>query len=324
MGKIKGKLHYLAAGNNCWLTDARRTPGIIEWVDYERAVFRWRILDFEDAGNYWLLPAERVADFLFAEEVESIPSPLLSQLEGAIAELSEPLVVVPKASAFAKTQKEIEAKAQAARSWLICNSSYIGEGTKPNLSSRKGPDALAADLLAYCDHYGIRALEEKTATALVLNPSSGEWIKGMEFVLAQMGLAKFTSTQFRTEGVFSGMGSHENRRNYLLERLGFVRALFRLLDLSQVALYRGMATERPWSYKERNLLSFTFSLEVAQEFADFQKEGKLKHSYLVKTTIPCEELFMTFLETEAMNEQYAEAEALVLTKASGSERTLWW
>ena len=324
MEKIKGKLEYLTPGNSCWLTDARRTPGIIEWVDYERAIFRWRILEFEDAGNHWLLPAERAADFLFDESVESIPSPLLSQLQNAIEVLSEPLIVVPKVSAFENTQKEIEAKAVTAHSWLIANSSYIGEGFKPDLSLRKGPKALAADFMAYCDNCGVRTIEEKTAKALVLNPSSGEWIKGMEFVLAQMGLAKFESTQFRTEGVLAGMGSPENRKSYLLQRLGFVRALFRLLELGQVTLYRGMATEQPWSHKERNFLSYSFSLAVAQEFANFQRDAQLQHSYLVKTTIPCEELFMTYLETEAMNEQYAEAEALVLTKGSGRERYLWW
>ena len=324
MKKVKGKLEHLIPGNNCWLTDERRTPGVIEWVDYERAIFRWRILDFEDAGNYWLLPAERATDFLFDENADKMPALLFSQLNNAIEELSEPLVVVPKASALESTQKEIEASAEIAHSWLITHSSYIGEGTKPDLSSRKGPKALAADLLAYCDNCGIRTMEEKTAKALVLNPASGEWIKGMEYVLAQMGLAKFESTQFRTEGAFAGTGSCENRKSYLLQRLGFVRALFRLLELSHVALYRGMATEQPWSHKERNFLSYSFSLAVAQEFANFQREGKLKHSYLVKTTIPCEELFMTYLETEAMNEQYAEAEALVLTKGSGCDRTLWW
>ena len=314
----------LVVGNDCLLRDERRTPGLIEWVDYGRAIFRWRILDFEDEGSFWLLPAERIVDFLFEDYAKTIGPTDLKILEEAITRLTQPLVVKAEKNAHEETERLIEKASLEAHSWLVTHSAYIAEGNRPDLNKRKGPEGLSADLLAYCDCLGIRALEEETAKALVLNPASGEWVKGMELVLAEMGLAKFESTQFRTEGVFEGYANKDNRKRYIILRLAFVRALLKLLDLSEVPLYRGMATERPWSYKERNFLSFTFSLEVAQDFSNFESNSSIRHSYLVKTTLPCTALFMTYLETEAMNLQYAEAEALVLTGATGSNLERWW
>jgi hypothetical protein len=200
---------------------------------------------------------------------------------------------------------------------------------------------------------GLKEIEEKTAGGIVLNPNSGEWVKGMEIVLAEMGLVRYRSKVTRTKDVFEGLGAKDRRRRYLTHRLAFVRAYLSLLGLSEVTLYRGIAVEdmsvsvggagggtgsegtipgasfekaRPsvGSEGERfaeerdrartrgSLVSYTFNLKVARSFCHFDRESRFKRSYLLKRTVPVERVFMTYLETDAMNERYKEAEAVVL------------
>jgi hypothetical protein len=167
-------------------------------------------------------------------------------------------------------------------------------------------------MIQYMASLNLGELEKKTAENIVLNPYSGEWVKGMQIILAEMGLADYKGKAPRTRDIFAGLGAKYKRRNYLIRRLAFVRAYFHLSGIREVVLYRGMSTEQGWRQASRTFLSCTFSLEVAESFCHFEREGKFRHSYLLKNTFPVERLFMTYLETKAMNQQYKEAEALVL------------
>lgn len=92
----------------------------------------------------------------------------------------------------------------------------------------------------------------------VLNPWSGEWLKGMKIVLAELGLIGYQGTIPRKPDVFSGLGDKELRRQYILARCGFVQALFRRADLTEVPLYRGWPAS-PTSFETpSSLLSATF------------------------------------------------------------------
>ncbi|MBN1114919.1 MAG: hypothetical protein JXA66_06225 [Oligoflexia bacterium] len=57
---IPGSIEYLVPGNKCRLLDNRRTPGVIESYFNDSAMFRWRILDFEDKDKYWDMPVENI------------------------------------------------------------------------------------------------------------------------------------------------------------------------------------------------------------------------------------------------------------------------
>jgi hypothetical protein len=77
-----------------------------------------------------------------------------------------------------------------------------------------------------------------------------------------------------------------------------------------------MSTEWDWrpgaTNQYRYWSSWTFNYKVAQDFSELGPGSKHKNSYLIKRASPVERLFMSFLETDAMNRQYLEAEALVL------------
>ena len=309
---LPGEPAFLVPGNHCRMLDARRTPGVIEAYDPEAAMFRWRIGAFEDEGRYWDNPAELVYRCQFAQDSARLSDEDAKAVEAQIKKFSQPLVIEIDEQARQKSEADIEAAASEATAWLSTESEFFSTNESLDLDNRTGPASLAQDFLRYMDAVGLRDIEETTAEWQVINPYSGEWIKGMKIMLAEMGLIQYVGTVTRTTDIWQGRGEKATRRNYIVHRLGFVRAMFRKLGMPEVALYRGMASEGQWVEKNRSLVSMTFSLKVAEAHIKMEREPRFRHSYLIKRTIPVERIFMTYLETAAMNRQYLEAEALVL------------
>ncbi len=306
---VPGNLEFLVPGNAGRLLDGRRTQGKLLEIDEESAMFKWQILEFEDKGKQWDLPAEDIVRFQFNRQAQRLAKFEVSKLAKRIHDFQDELVIRGKPPVRAV---EIEETQEAANAWLVSNSRFFDDAPKLNLNSRIGPPVLATDLMRYMQDYGLDDLEKRTAENVVLNPSSGEWVKGMEIVLAQMGLADFQGKVTRTKDVFSGMGEKSKRERYLIHRLAFMRAYLRKLSLEELVLYRGASTEKAWQPRPKTLRSYTFSLRVARSFAKFDRTSRFRHASLSKDTFPVDRVFMTYLETAAMNRQYAEAEAMIL------------
>jgi hypothetical protein len=166
-------------------------------------------------------------------------------------------------------------------------------------------------LTGFMESVSLGDQEELTSQTYVLNPFSGEWIKGLEIACAELGLKEFTGAAPRTSDLFLGPGNKQLRKKYIIHRLAFVRTLFRSLGHHEVVLFRGMAAEGNWHvHSTRFFSSWTFSKEVAEAFVACNKRAK--HSYLLKRTMSIEKLFLTYVETAAMNRQYREREAIVI------------
>ena len=88
------------------------------------------------------------------------------------------------------------------------------------------------------DTCGVLDLETKTANQYLLNPYSGEWIKGLRIVMAEMGLIDFNEKIPRTKDIFEGIGSKEKRRKYIISRLAFVQTFFELSGYKEVQFKR--------------------------------------------------------------------------------------
>jgi len=306
---IPGKIEYLVSGNKGRLLDGRRTPGFIEKVWPDRAMFRWKITGFEDEGKFWDLPAGFIEKFQFEPEAKKADSLTREKIEEKERIYSQPLILEVDPARREVEEKEISSRCQNAKKWLEHNSQFFSGGGRLDFSSRRGPKLLARDFQNYMKEKNLAEIEERTAENMVLNPFSGEWIKGMAIVAAEIGLTSFRGQIPRTPDIFSGSGAREIRADYLRERSAFIRAYFSLAGWEEVPLYRGMATEGDWIKKERAFISCTFNLEVAKSFCGLEKENQFKQLYLVKMTVPVEKIFMSFLETDAMNRQYLEAEA---------------
>jgi hypothetical protein len=310
---VPGELGLLCPGNSCRLLDPRRTPGVIEDYDPDCAMFRWRITAFEHNGRFWDVPAEDVARYQFDGGSKRLDEAGVKAIVEAVSRFQAPLVIAPRVENRERTETVIEEAESFAGAWLKSNSSFLREGGRPDLDSRTGPSSLARDCSDYMESLGMEEIERRSAENIVLNPDSGEWIKGMEIVLAEMGLAGYKGKIPRTHDIFEGPGAKENRSAWLIRRIAFVRAYFRLLGMDEVVLYRGMSVENPRSLPSGALTSYTFSLKVARSFCDFDRHGRSRESLLLKRTVPARRILMTYLETAAMNEDYREAEALVLS-----------
>ena len=319
---IPGPIALLVEGNYCRLLDGRRTPGTVERYFDDSAMFRWRILDFEDKGKYWDVPAEGVSRYQFTKDARRLDAERIKRIEASVQRYQRILTIETAEQERLQTESEIQAVENAITDWLRTKSVFFKDQGQLDLKSGTAAKSLAEDLILYMRSVGMEEMERRTADSMVLNPNSGEWIKGMAIVLAEMGLVPYRDKIPRTRDIFEGSGRKEDRRRYLIHRLAFVRAYFHLLGIKEVTLYRGMATEWAWGKRpsSRTFVSFTFSIKVAGSHCAFSRSDN-RHSYLLKRTLPVQDLFMTSLETGAMNEQYREAEALVLYR---EEDSIFW
>jgi hypothetical protein len=288
-----GRLADLVTGNRGRLLDPRRTPVTIVGSVLETGLFSVRVEAFEDAGAVWEVPFEEVTRFQFARGGAVRED--VAELEAAVARLDRPLAIDVqdgRACALARLVEERE----AAREWIIPLpdlSSYVEE--------RMGEPALYRALAAFMDDRGTGDLERAFAERFVSNPWSGELVKGHAIVLAELGLCPFRGKAVRDPALFEGSWSRERRATHLLARMAFVQELF---GDGEVAVYRGSREPETTSF-----VSASFSRAVAAENVE-GREGVVR-----KWVVPAERLFMTFLETEAMNRRYREAEAVLLGRA---------
>lgn len=310
---MPGELGLLCPGNECRLLDPRRTPGVIEEYLPKSAIFRWRITAFEHKGRSWDVPAEDVTRYQFARGSRRLDQDEVDAMETAIRKYQSPFVIAPDPEARRQTEAALAEAESMAGDWLRRESVFVEQGAKLDFGARTGPPSLATDCANYLKSLGMGDVERRTAENVVLNPNSGEWVKGMEIVLAEMGLAGYKGKVPRTSDIFEGAGSKAKRAAYLTGRIAFVRAYFKFGGVEEVVLYRGLSFETPRLKPSGALTSYTFSLRVARSFCDFDRDGSSTESLLVKRTIPVTKLLMTYLETSAMNRDYKEAEALVLS-----------
>ena len=145
----------------------------------------------------------------------------------------------------------------------------------------------------------------------VSNPRSGELVKGHAIVLAELGLCPYRGRIVRDAGLFAEPWSKERRARHVVVRLAFVHALWSILGEEGVVLYRGAATDGPLPEAgPSSFVSATFSGQVAT--AHFEGGPNTQTAVLWRQRLSPARLFMTFLETRAMNERFKEAEAVLI------------
>lgn len=309
---LAGDFYFLVEGNRCRLLDGRRTTGTIDCIFDDSAMFRWQITKYEDNGKYWDLPFEDIKRFQFEKNSIRL-DPATEKLYRQKADsVNERLLIPSEPNNKYKTLQLIKQKKESVMKWLKSESNFFRNNETFNFETKEGSEILAEDLKRYFVSESLYDIERKTAERIVLNPNSGEWIKGMEICLAEMGLVSFDGTIPRTKNIFQNMGAKKNRCDYLITRLAFVQAIFEIQNIYEVVLYRGMTTESDWMTRSKTLLSFTFNFDVADDFSSFKRESRFKTSYLLKITLPISKLLFTFFETKELNQQYLESEALIL------------
>lgn len=306
-----GTLAHLVIGNEGRALDGRRTPGFIEQYDEESAMFQWRITAFEDSGKFWEVPAEQISSYQFRKNCSLLSQFDINHISERCKLLNEALSIPKSESACAETEKALIAWEESARSWILQHSSFYKSGLSFDFYAKEGNPLLFADFENYLKRLSLYQLETETAEQYLINPYSGEWIKGLKIVMAEMGLIAYCGTYPRKKNTFTGMGAKDTRKKYILARIAFLRSIFKLKGYTEVPLFRGMSSEIDFFETPETLLSSTFSIDTAMAFSEMQA-STVRSAYLVKFTCPVDRLFMTFFETKQFSQQYKEQEAVIL------------
>ncbi|MBI9011466.1 MAG: hypothetical protein JEZ08_04490 [Clostridiales bacterium] len=306
---LEGEIKYLEVGNKCRLLDGRRTPGVIQSLDYVSGHFRWEIMDFEDKGKTWDVRFESVENYQFEKDV--IINGDIDKIETIISKLNKKISVPRAMDKVEDTEKKIEILMDSTNQWIQNKSKFICKMTELDRKDSTQLEQISHDFLGYMESLELLALETKTSELMVLNPNSGEWIKGLMIVMAELGLASYDGNMARSEHLFTGMGDKAIREKYILQRMAFIRCLFNRFNKSEITLFRGMSSEGTWFIPKRTFLSMTFDPEVASAFSDFEEDSRYKTSYMIKSSVDIKQIFMTYIETKEMNERYKEKEAII-------------
>jgi hypothetical protein len=302
-----GQLRHLVPGNRGRLLDARRTPITVTGLVPERAAFVVEVGAFEDAGARWELPLEDIGSFQFARGEPVAGARTVAELERAVARFDRQLQIDCDPDARERSLHRIATERANMRTRL----ESADRDAAARIAARQGDPRLFNLLEEVVNAHGVGELERDFSTAFVSNPRSGEQVKGHAIVLAELGLCPFRGKVVRDPGLFDGAWSRARRSEHLITRLAFTQELWSSRGEREVVLYRGAAVDGSWPERApASFTSATFSAEVATEhFAG----GPATHTAVLwRQRMPIARLFMTFLETRAMNGAFHEAEAVLI------------
>jgi hypothetical protein len=286
-----GTLTHLVPGNRGRLLDARRTPIVVRGVLAGVGMFDVEIAAFEDAGAHWQIELEQIDRYQFEPGQPHLDQAAVSQLEAMVRRLNARTEIACRESDRRVTLERIDASRPAARRHLSA-----------------GPmDALGS----YMAELGLEGMESAFADQFVSNPGSGELVKGHAMTLAHLGLCPYEGKVQRAPDLFDEPWSRQRRGEHIVSRLAFVRELYQSLGEEHVVLYRGTSSEGQLDpFRRGSFVSATFDLRVAR--AHFEGGPRSVSAMLIRRLVPVERLFMTHVETRAMNRRFRESEAVVI------------
>jgi hypothetical protein len=312
-GFLPGELRHLVAGNRGRLLDLRRTPVLVTKVTPGSGFFEVEIGAFEDAGARWLVPLEDVTRYQFPAGGRVASRRTLAELRAAVARYDVRVTVAAGPAARARAVRLLRAERSRAAAWLASAGAPERFDPLPYLESATGWADAADWLTAYLASRGLAGLEAAFAAGYVSNPWAGDLVLAHLTVLAELGLGPLSARAIRDPGAFAGQWSRPRRAEHLLARTGFAQELW-ARAAPPVTVYRGIglagdgAQGRPTASR-LPVVSASLSRRVAESHfgSDRATAGALYRQPLEPGRV-----FMTCLETAAMNRQYAEAEAVLL------------
>lgn len=303
----QGTLHDLVVGNQCLLSDGRKTPGFIKEIHFDEGMFLWEITGYEDTGKFWEMRFEDIAAYNFPNDAKQLAD--IGEYELVNRKYNEKLIIQMDSEKKSDTLARISEENKRTKQWLCEHSRFLQENQALDPTRETGYPELYLDLQNFLSDKGLWELEKRTEEILVLNPYSGEWMKGMRIVLAKLGLCSFEETIPRTKDIFAGDGTKEKRERYLLTRISFLQSLFELLGVTHMPIYRGIQTPGEFFVDPASLISCTTSLKTGLSYSSFEQENpEIRNACLIKVDCPIEEILMTYFETKAFNQQYLEQE----------------
>jgi hypothetical protein len=308
---VPGRLSHLVAGNQGRLLDARRTPITVTAVTPDTGAFELEIAAFEDNGARWELPLEQIGRFQFRHDAARAPVELVAELKRAIDRFDHALEISAEPSTRQATIQRIRAERDALREQFALEPPLIPDGLDSWITRREGSRELTARLHAFLSERDLLEIDRRFAERFVSNPLSGELVKGHAIVLAELGLCDYHGKLVRNPKLFDEPWSKIRRAEHLIGRLAFTQELWTSIGHTTITLYRGAAADGPLTARApTSFVSATFSEGVAQ--AHFAGGPTTQTAVLWRQQVPITRVLMTFLETQAMNTRFKEAEAILI------------
>src|SRR5215469_3632024 len=300
---LPGGLQHLVAGNRARLLDARRTPVHVTVVSAETGFFEVEIDAFEDVGARWLVPLESVTSYQFAAGGATVGGGDLAALRETVARCDVHITVMAGPVAQAQAQARLAEERARADAWLTGHGAPADFDPQPFTDTSAGWPQAQGWLAEYLASRGLAGVEEQVTAGYVSNPWAGDLVLGHLIVMAELGFGALTARAPRDPQIFTADWAKPRRADHILARMGFVQALWRRAR-GEVMLYRGVELhDRPAAAdspgrRQSPLISASFSREVAE--SHFRSPGAAAAA-LYRQPLAPERLFMTFLETAAMN-----------------------
>lgn len=304
-----GAPRYAVPGNQGRLRDARRTPLSIVEVEPERGEIEVRIEGFEDRGARWRIPVWELGRLQFACDSRQAERDVIDALHEAGQRFNRPLAIGVDNQVASDTWSRVAQQRASARELLLDFPRPLD--LTERVARRDGDPALFAALEQYLAARDLVDLDERFCATMVSNPEAGELVKGHAIVLAELGLCPFSGTVVRDPALFDEPWSRERRAAHLIARLAFARELWDTCVDQPLMLFRAAAAEEPLTERPaRSFVSCTFSRNVAE--AHFAGGASTTCAVMWRQVLSPERLFMSFLETAAMNRRFREAEAVLI------------
>jgi hypothetical protein len=155
-------------------------------------------------------------------------------------------------------------------------------------------------------------MDDELAPGYVSNPWSGDLIRAHLITIARLGLSSYRGKAIRDQASLSGTWSENRRAEHIIIRAAFTQALWQRADRPRLMVYRGLGLPGREELRPRPvpLTSATFSRAIAESHFNSEHADT---AALLRRRLPVQQLYMTFLETPAMNRQYLEADAVLLS-----------
>jgi hypothetical protein len=178
--------------------------------------------------------------------------------------------------------------------------------SRPNGHARETGQPLTAHRTALIPHHS--SIPGELATSYVSNPWSGDLIRARVITFARLGLSSYRGKAIRDEASLAGKWAENRRAEHIIIRAAFTQALWQRADRPGLMVYWRIRLSARQELKSRliPLTSATFSRAIAESHFNSERADT---AALLRRRLPVERLYMTFLETPAMNKQFLEAEA---------------
>jgi hypothetical protein len=307
-----GELHHLCLGNEGRLLDFRRTPVRIDKLCDETGLATVRILAFEDKGALWDLPYEDVGKYHFRRCSLRASHQAIERIRDAVREFNREMDIRCDSRIREQTLQAVSLERQRAEAWLNEHSRFFQSGNCITAGEPEGSPLLYADTRNYLSErkvWDLEAVFTRQYVSYMLN----EMVKAHRIAIAHLALAPYNGKVLRDPVQTTDLLSLERRATHVIVRMGFVQAVFQRCGFKSVVLYRMESCDGPLHSRRSGtvLTSASFRMDIVQEMSGWSDPNRTVAIY--RQAVPIQRLLMTYLETEAMNRPFREAEAILLS-----------